>query len=310
MRAADLGVSLPHLPVDRGYVPAYGEAVEVAPGIRRVLARNPNPFTFHGTGTYIVGRGQVAVIDPGPALDEHVAAILAATRGETISHILVTHTHNDHAPAAAPLKAATGAVVTGCGPHGSGRHADGVDVEEGGDRSYVPDVQLADGERVTVGDLDFEAVHTPGHTSNHVCFSVSGAAAFFPGDHVMGWSTTVIAPPDGDMADYLRSLEKLLALPEFPYYPTHGNPIARPHDFVRALIAHRHAREAQIEACLVRGLVTIAEMVPVIYSEVDPRLHPAASRSVLAHLQHMVATGRVACEGVAGPASRYRRARD
>ena len=127
MRAADLGVSLPHLPVDRSYVPAYGEAVEVAPGIRRVLARNPNPFTFHGTGTYIVGRGQVAVIDPGPALEEHVQAILAATRGETISHILVTHTHNDHAPAAAPLKAATGAVVTGCGPHGSGRHADGVD---------------------------------------------------------------------------------------------------------------------------------------------------------------------------------------
>ena len=308
MRAADLGVSLPALPVDRSYSPDYGVAVEVAPGIRRVLARNPNPFTFHGTGTYIVGRGKVAVIDPGPALDDHVKAILEATRGETISHILVTHTHNDHAPAAAPLKAATGAVVMGCGPHGSGRHADGVDVEEGGDRSYVPDVQLADGERVTVGDLDFEAIHTPGHTSNHVCFSVSGAAAFFPGDHVMGWSTTVIAPPDGDMADYLRSLEKLLALPEFPYYPTHGNPIAQPHDFVRALIAHRHAREAQIEACLVRGLVTIAEMVPVIYSEVDPRLHPAASRSVLAHLQHMVATGRVACEGIAGSASRYLRA--
>lgn len=297
MRAADLGVTLPHLPVDRSYSPAYGESVEVASGIRRVLARNPNPFTFHGTGTYIVGRGQVAVIDPGPALDEHVKAILEATRGETISHILVTHTHNDHAPAAAPLKAATGAVVMGCGPHGSGRHGDGVDVEEGGDRSYVPDVQLGDGERVSVGGLTFEAVYTPGHTSNHVCFSVPGAQAFFPGDHVMGWSTTVIAPPDGDMADYLRSLEKLLALPEVPYYPTHGNPIVRSHDFVRALIAHRHAREAQIEVCIARGLSTIAQMVPVIYSEVDPRLHPAASRSVLAHLQHMVATGRIIADG-------------
>jgi glyoxylase-like metal-dependent hydrolase (beta-lactamase superfamily II) len=305
MRAADLGVSLPVLPVDRSYSPAYGESVEVASGIRRVLARNPNPFTFHGTGTYIVGRGQVAVIDPGPALDDHVKAILEATKGETITHILVTHTHNDHAPAAAPLKAATGAVVMGCGPHGSGRHGDGVEVEEGGDRSYVPDVQLGDGERVTVGGLTFEAVDTPGHTSNHVCFSVPGAQAFFPGDHVMGWSTTVIAPPDGDMADYLHSLGKLLALPEVPYYPTHGNPITRPHDFVRALIAHRHAREAQIEACIARGLSMIAEMVPVIYSEVDARLHPAASRSVLAHLQHMVATGRVACEGDTGAGSRY-----
>jgi len=309
MRAADLGVQMPALPVDRSFSPDYGVAVEVAPGVRRVLARNPNPFTFHGTGTYIVGRGTVAVIDPGPALDEHVAAILAATRGETISHILVTHTHNDHSPAAAPLRAATGALVMGCGPHGSGRVADGVEVEEGGDRSYSPDVQLADGARVRVGDISCEAVFTPGHTSNHVCFAAQEVQAFFPGDHVMGWSTTVIAPPDGDMADYLRSLEKLLALPAFAYYPTHGNPIARPHDFVRALIAHRHAREAQIEACLAHGLGTIAEMVPVIYSEVDVRLHPAASRSVLAHLQHMVATGRVACEGVAGPASRYCRAR-
>ena len=306
MRAADLGVTLPPLAVDRSFTPAYGEAVMVAPGVRRVLARNPNPFTFHGTGTYIVGRGQVAVIDPGPLLDEHVQAILAATRGETISHILVTHTHNDHAPAAAPLKAATGAIVMGCGPHGAGRHADGVDVEEGGDRAYAPDLQLHDGQRVEVGDLTFEAVFTPGHTSNHVCFSLADGSAFFPGDHVMGWSTTVIAPPDGDMAAYFRSLERLLGLPDATYYPTHGNPITRPHAYVRQLIAHRHAREAQIAACLARGLVTIADMVPVIYSEVDARLHPAAARSVLAHLQHMVATGRAACDGPASAAARYR----
>lgn len=306
MRAADLGVSLPPLAVDRSFTPVYGEAVEVAPGLRRVLARNPNPFTFHGTGTYLVGRGNVAVIDPGPLIDEHVQAILAATRGESITHIFVTHTHNDHSPATAPLKAATGAIVYGCGPHGVRRAEDGVAVEEGGDRDFRPDVEMRDGDRVALGSTSVQAVFTPGHTSNHVCFALGDGSAFFPGDHVMGWSTTVIAPPDGDMAAYFRSLERLLSLPEAPYYPTHGNPIARPHDYVRQLIAHRHAREAQIAACLARGLDTIAAMVPVIYSEVDPRLHPAASRSVLAHLQHMVATGRAACEGTAGAAATFR----
>lgn len=306
LRAADLGVVLPALPVDRTYEPNYGRAVEIAPNVRRLVANNPNPFTFYGTGTYIVGRGQVAVVDPGPLLDDHVKAILAATTGETISHILVTHTHNDHSPAVAPLKAATGAKVFGCGKLPVRRDDGGVDVEEGGDRTYAPDVQMRDGDKVQVGALGFEAVFTPGHTSNHVCFALSDGSAFFPGDHVMGWSTTVIAPPDGDMADYFASLEKLLSRPEAPFYPTHGNPIARSHAFVRMLIEHRHARERQIEACLQRGIASIPDMVAVIYSEVDKRLHPAAARSVLAHLQHMVATGRAASDGAASAGAKYR----
>ena len=306
LRAADLGVVLPVLPVDKTFEPAYGTAVEVAPGIRRIVAKNANAFTFHGTGTYVVGRGQVAVIDPGPLLDEHVDAILTALKGESISHILVTHTHSDHSPAAAPLKQATGARTYAYGPHGRARESGGVDVEEGGDMLFLPDVTLRDGEKVQVGGLEFEAVYTPGHTSNHLCFALTDGSAVFPGDHVMGWSTTVIAPPDGDMADYFRSLEKLLQRPEAPFYPTHGNPIVKSRNFVRQLIEHRHARELQILACLKTGVVTIPEMVAVIYSEVDRRLHPAASRSVLAHLQHMVQTGRAACDGVASPSAPYR----
>lgn len=292
LRAADLGVILPVLPVDRTYDPVYASPVEIAPGIRRVLARNPNAFTFHGTGTYLIGRGSVAVIDPGPMIDEHVEAILAATAGEKITHILITHTHNDHSPAAAPLKARTGAPTYGFGPHGSGRLADGVDVEEGGDMSFAPDVVLRDGDVISGDGFKFEALFTPGHTSNHVCFGLREQAALFCGDHVMGWSTTVIAPPDGDMAQYFSSLDKLLKRNDKTYYPTHGNSIASPDTFVRLLIEHRHARERQIEECLRRGIVTIPDMVRVIYSEVDKRLHPAASRSVLAHLQHIVVTGR------------------
>ncbi|MEQ1756278.1 MAG: MBL fold metallo-hydrolase [Micropepsaceae bacterium] len=292
IRAADLGVSLPALLTDRTYDPAYAASVNIAPGIRRVLARNPNPFTFHGTGTYLVGHGAVAVIDPGPLIDEHVQAILAATKSETITHILITHTHNDHSPAAAPLKALTGARTFGFGPHGSGRNHDSVDVEEGGDTGFVPDVVLRDGDLVKGDGFTFDAVFTPGHTSNHVCFALKEQAALFSGDHVMGWSTTVIAPPDGDMAQYFQSLDKLLNRAERIYYPTHGNPIAAPDIFVRLLIEHRHARERQIAECLKRGIASIPEMVKVIYSEIDRRLHPAAARSVLAHLQHMVATGR------------------
>lgn len=305
MRAADLGVSLPVLPVDRTYDPVYGHAVEVVPGVRRVLARNPNPFTFHGTGTYIVGRGKVAVIDPGPLLDEHVDAILRATAGETITHILVTHTHNDHSPAAAPLRQRTGASTYAFGRHGSGRDHHDTDVEEGGDQDFVPDVFLKDGDRIDVDGLVLQAIHTPGHTSNHLCFSLEQPSILFSGDHVMGWSTTVIAPPDGDMACYFASLDRLLERREELYVPTHGNPIRQPQAFVRQLIAHRHARETQIVACVGRGLVTIPDMVRVIYSEVDSRLHPAAARSVFAHLQHLVRTGRLKASGEATAGATY-----
>ncbi len=308
LRAADLGVTLPALPTDRTYDPVYATPVEISPLIRRVLARNPNAFTFHGTGTYIVGRGKVAVIDPGPLIDEHVEALARTLKNETVTHILVTHTHSDHSPAAAPLKALTGAKTYGFGRHGGGKSADGVNVEESGDMSFVPDVVVGDGDIIEGGGVRFEALFTPGHTSNHVCYSLSEEKALFSGDHVMGWSTTVIAPPDGDMVQYFASLGKLTARDERIYYPTHGNPVVQPQAFVRALIGHRQARELQIAECLRRGIATIADIVPVIYSEVDRKLHPAAARSVLAHMQHMVATGRARCEGEAGPASIYQAA--
>lgn len=309
MKAADLDVELPRLPVDRTYEAAYGKAVELTPLIRRVCAENPNAFTFMGTGTYIVGRGKVAVIDPGPLIDAHVDALLAAVRGETVTHILITHTHNDHSPAAAPLKAVTGAKTYGFGPHGAGKKHDGIDVEEGGDSAFRPDVVVKDGDTIKGDGWTFDALYTPGHTSNHICFAMREEKALFSGDHVMGWSTTVIAPPDGDMAQYFASLAKLTNRDDRTYYPTHGNPIPNPQTFVRTLIEHRHARERQIEACLKHGLARIPDMVAVIYSEIDKRLHPAASMSVLAHLQHMVATGRALTDGSPTSTSAYRPAR-
>jgi glyoxylase-like metal-dependent hydrolase (beta-lactamase superfamily II) len=300
-KAADLGITLPLLPLNREFTPRYGEVEHVAPGVRRVLARNPNPFTFHGTGTYLIGHGKVAVVDPGPLLEEHVAALLAAVAGETVTHILITHTHGDHSPAAAPLKRATGAPTFGFGPHGAGRLIDGIEVEEGGDRDFVPDVVVTDGDVIAGDGWEVECVHTPGHTSNHLCFAYREPSALFCGDHVMGWSTTVIVPPDGDMAEYFASLEKLRQRNDLVYYPTHGAPLKSPQAFVAGLIAHRHARERQIEACIAAGVEGLTEMVRVIYSEVDPRLHPAAAMSVRAHLAHLVSAGRLRQEG-----SRYR----
>ena len=306
LKASDLNVELPKLPVDRTYDSVYGKPVEISPLIRRVLARNPNAFTFHGTGTYIVGRGRVAVIDPGPLIDEHVTALQAALAGETITHILITHTHSDHSPAAAPLKAATGAKTYGFGPHGAGKRDEGIDVEEGGDMDFRPDVVVRDGDTIEGDGWTFDCLYTPGHTSNHICFGLREEKSLFSGDHVMGWSTTVIGPPDGDMAHYFASLRKLTARDDRLYYPTHGNPIRAPQAFVTKLIEHRIARERQIEECLKRGIARIPDMVAVIYSEIDKKLHPAASMSVLAHLQHMVATRRAACDGTPSSRSTYR----
>lgn len=294
---ADLGVALPKIPFDKTVKFIHGQCDRLSPLIRRVVAPNENAFSFRGTGTYIVGNGEVAVIDPGPLIDNHVAAILDAVKGERVTHILVTHTHNDHSPAAAPLKAATGAPTYAFGPHGSGHRDDGVQVEEGGDLDFTPDITLRDGDIVAGKGWTFEAVHTPGHTSNHLCFALKEERAFFPGDHVMGWSTTVIAPPDGDMAAYFASLEKLLPRGDRRYYPTHGAPIDNPHDFVRGLIDHRLAREAQVLAAIRLGLQTVPEMVAVIYVEVDKRLHPAAGLSVKAHLNKLVADGTVRFDG-------------
>ncbi len=292
------------VPYNRELEFEYGVVAHLSPLVRRVIAKNPSAFTFHGTGTYIIGSGSVAIVDPGPNLPEHVGAVLAAVRGETVSHILVTHTHLDHSPATVAVKAATGAPSYAFGSHGRG--GDGKQVEEGADFDFEPDHRVADGEVITGDSWTIEGVHTPGHTSNHMCFALQEENALFPGDHVMGWSTTIVSPPDGDMLAYMTSLEKLLARSEGIYYPTHGAPITEPKPYVAALLAHRYEREDQIMACLSDGLGTIPDMVTRMYADVDQSLHHAAARSVLSHLIHMVKTGRAASNGKPGPDTVYR----
>ncbi len=283
----------------------YGEVDQMTPLIRRVIARNPTPFTFHGTGTYIIGRGEVAVMDPGPNIPEHVDAILAALQpGETVSHILITHTHNDHSPGAAPLQERTGARTYGFGPHGSGR-PEGM-VEEGGDQKFRPDVRLRDGDVVAGPGWTLEAVHTPGHCSNHLCYRLREERALFSGDHVMGWSTTVISPPDGDMQAYIRSLPRLIAAEDAILWPTHGPPITDPQPFLKAYLAHRIDRENQVLDCLSGGPKTIPEMVAVLYATLDKRLLPAAARNIHAHLIALVETARVHSDGPPTLESTYR----
>lgn len=279
------------IPYRRDLTFEYARAERLSPLIRRVVARNPSAFTFHGTGTYIVGNGKVAIIDPGPDIPEHVEALRAAVAGETVTHLVVTHTHRDHSPAARPLKEALGAPIHGCGPHGT--LASGAGVEEGADSDHRPDVEMKDGDILEGAGWTLQAVATPGHTSNHLCFALPEEKVLFSGDHVMGWSTTVVSPPDGDMHAYMASLRKLLDRDDAVYWPTHGPSIDDPKTLVRAYIAHREDRERQILACLTDGPATIPTMVARIYADVDPRLHRAAGRSVLAHLEHMIATGRV-----------------
>ena len=284
------------IPFVRLAEPAYGTMQALSPTVRRLIAANPGPFTYTGTGTYVIGRGQVAVVDPGPLDQAHIDALVSALAGETISHILVTHTQMDHSPAAAPWKARSGAQTYGFGPHG--RTADGEAlVEEGGDMAFVPDHVLRDGDIVQGEGWSVEAVFTPGHTSNHLCFSLREEKALFTGDHVMGWSTTVISPPDGDMQAYFASLDKLLARDDAIYYPTHGAPVTDPKPLMRGLIAHRLERENQIIDVLRAGPKALKDMVPVIYAAVDPRLHPAAARSLLAHLIRLQKIGQIAEAG-------------
>jgi glyoxylase-like metal-dependent hydrolase (beta-lactamase superfamily II) len=293
---------------DRDFECTYGAIADVAPGIRRIVARNPGKFTFTGTGTYIIGKGQVAVIDAGPDIPEHIDALLAALDGEEITHQLITHTHIDHSPAAAAVKERTGAPTYGFGPHGAGRFDPGKAVEAGGDMDFAPDNQVRDGDILEAGGFTFECVHTPGHTSNHICYALSEAKALFTGDHVMGWSTTVVSPPDGDMAAYMDSLELLLARDDAIYYPTHAGPIADPHPYVRALIKHRQEREIQIIDCLGRGVRRIADMVGDMYADLDPALIPAARRSVFAHIIAMAERGEIACDGDLEAGAEFRKA--
>jgi len=265
----------------------------MTPRVRRILAPNPSAFTFTGTQTHIVGSGEVAVIDPGPNNSVHVAALLRALEGERVAAIVCTHTHVDHSPAAQPLAEATGAPIIGCAP----LLLEEVEGDESYDTAYAPDRVLADGERLEGAGWTLEAVATPGHTSNHLCFALPEERILFSGDHVMGWSTSIVSPPDGDMADYRQSLAKLLERDDSVYYPAHGDPIDEPLKYVRGLILHRSQREAQIMRELAGGPATVAAIVANMYRNVDPRLHPAAERSVLAHLIELRGRGSAVEEG-------------
>ncbi|WP_300579421.1 MBL fold metallo-hydrolase [Phenylobacterium sp.] len=295
------------IPYVRDITFEYGACDQVSPLIRRVIARNPGPFTFTGTGTYIVGRGQVAVIDPGPDLPEHLEAILAALEpGERVSHILVTHHHSDHSPLAGPLKARTGAPIYGCAV-GIQAEESTIRTEAGADLGFSPDISLCGGGQIIEGQgWTIEALATPGHTSNHICFGLKEENALFSGDHIMGWSTTVITPPDGDMTDYMESLERVKARGYDVLWPTHGPPIRDVTPFIEAYAAHRRAREAQVLQAVKDGHGKIVEMVPVLYADVDPRLHPAAARSVLGHMIDLVRRGKVVTDGAPGIDSLYR----
>ena len=263
--------------------------------VRRILAPNPSPFTFTGTQTYIIGEGEVAVIDPGPDDASHVEALVRALAGERVTAILCTHTHRDHSPASRALQAATGAPIVGCAP--LSLTDEGIRSDESFDPDYQPDRVLREGESVSGSGWTLEAVATPGHTSNHLCFAFPQAQALFSGDHVMGWSTSIVAPPDGDMGAYMASLKKLLPRNERVYYPAHGPEIADPQAHVRRLIAHRQAREGQVLAQLNAGEARIEAMVEGMYRDVDPRLHPAAALSVLAHLLDLEKRGEVVRQG-------------
>lgn len=293
------------IPFVRQFDFAYGRCDRVSPRIRRVIADNPGPFTFTGTGTYVVGDGEVAVIDPGPLDEVHLDALLAALEGETVTHILVTHTHMDHSPLASPLAVATGAPVYAARPPAPDDEP-GVMVEEGDDGLFRPDVEIVDGDRFEGPGWTLRTLATPGHASNHLCFVLEEENALFSGDHVMGWSTTVVSPPDGDMGSYYVSLDRVAAHGFSTLWPTHGPPVTDPAPFLAAYKAHRLERERQILEQVAAGRTTIAEMVPVIYAGVDSRLWPAAAHSVLAHLIHLARQGVVRTDGEPGPRSDYR----
>jgi glyoxylase-like metal-dependent hydrolase (beta-lactamase superfamily II) len=288
------------LTFDKSFDLAPGRAEEVMPGVRRIVADNPGPFTFKGTLTYILGRGKVAIIDPGPEDENHVRAVLDAVRGETVTHIFVTHTHRDHSPATPVIKAATGATVYAEGPHRASRPLNAGEaprMEASNDTEFRPDHALADGDVVSGDGWSLEAVTTPGHTANHMAFALKDSDLMFSGDHVMGWSTTIVAPPDGAMADYMSSLDKLTARKENVYLPGHGGAIREAPRFVAGLILHRKAREASILHRLAKGATDIATIVRAVYIGLDPRLVKAAGFSVLAHMEDLVARGAVATDG-------------
>lgn len=280
--------------------PQHGVAVSVADGVERLTAPNFGPFTFHGTNTYIVGNKSVCVIDPGPEDEAHFAALMAALMGREVTHIAVSHTHRDHSPLARRLKDQTGAIMVAEGPHRPARPLFEGEVNpfaESSDTAFVPDSALADGEVVEGEGWRLTAVHTPGHTANHAAFALDGTGILFSADHVMAWATSIVAPPDGAMGDYMASLERLLTRDDRLYLPGHGGPVSQPQAFVRALRTHRLMRERAVLEQIRKGVELIPDMVTVIYASTDPRLHGAAALSVLAHIEDLVEKGLVTTGG-------------
>ena len=285
---------------DSSFSPEYGKPVELSKGIIRLTVNNPSAFTFHGTNSYIVGHDTLAVIDPGPVDEAHYHALLAAIAGRPVSHIFVSHTHRDHSPLAERLKNELGAKTVAEGPHRPARpyHAGEVNVlEASADTDFAPDIVLADGGTVEGDGWALEGLHTPGHAANHMAFGLKGTDILFSADHVMAWATSIVAPPDGSMSDYMASLEKLLARDDHVYLPGHGGAVTKPAAFVRGLRAHRKMRERAILERIIQGDRTIGDMVRAIYRDTDPRLHGAAALSVLAHLEDLVGRGEIVTDG-------------
>ncbi|HZQ11177.1 MAG TPA: MBL fold metallo-hydrolase [Pseudolabrys sp.] len=300
------------IPFDKTLELAPDTVDEVLPGVRRVMANNPGPFTFKGTVSYIVGRGKVAIIDPGPADAAHTAALLDAVRNETVTAIFVTHTHRDHSPAVPAVKAHTGATVYAEGPHRAARPlhiGEHNPLDSSGDRDFMPDVRLGDGAVIEGDGWAIEAVATPGHTANHMAYALKGRALLFAGDHVMAWATSIVAPPDGAMSDYMASLAKLARREETIYLPGHGPAIKDAPRFVNYYILHRKAREGSILHRLAKGETDIPSIVRAIYIGIDPRLTGAAGLSVLAHMEDLVARGLVETDGQPAIDGVYRLAR-
>jgi glyoxylase-like metal-dependent hydrolase (beta-lactamase superfamily II) len=288
------------LDFDTRFEPHYGETIDIAPGVRRLTVNNPGPFTFHGTNTYVVGTETLAVIDPGPEDDAHLRAILQAIGTRPVSHILVSHTHRDHSPLAKALQERTGAIVCAEGPHRPARPLRIGEInplDASADTDFVPDLALADGSVIEGDGWALRTLLTPGHTANHAVFALDGTGILFSADHVMAWATSIVAPPDGAMADYMASLDRMMERDDKLLLPGHGGPVTRPRSFMRGLKTHRKMRERAIVKRLAGGDRTIPEMVRAIYRDTDPRLHGAAGLSVLAHLEDLVARGVAATEG-------------